>query len=177
MTLNNTASREEFQSSLEGRLIALSRAHDLLTQEGWRSADLKEILSRELAPYDAATGKRIGLDGPRLALPPRMALTLAMAFHELTTNAAKYGALSSSDGSVAVGWRLVQDDGVEISWTESGGPTVKEPTRKGFGTRLIQRSISRELSGEAVITYAPAGVQWEIRIPAWSNLQSDEPRH
>ena len=167
-TAGSTANPKDFSIAFEGRLIALSKAHDQLTRHHWENAELRELLSGSLAPYAAAAPERIVLRGEDLVLRPRAVLTLAMAVHELTTNAAKYGALSLSGGSVEVRWEPLQMDGrkiLRLEWRESGGPEVKVPTRRSFGSRLIEGSIRAELSGTAQLTYAPEGLRCEMLIP------------
>jgi PAS domain S-box-containing protein len=156
-----------FREGFEGRLIALSKAHDQLTIHHWESADLRELLSGSLAPY--AGGDRMVLRGEDVVLRPRAVLTLAMAVHELTTNAAKYGALSVPGGRVEIHWRPVRaaDDRLmlRIDWAEQGGPPVAEPQRRGFGSKLIEGSIAAELGGSARLAFAPEGLRCEIVIP------------
>jgi two-component sensor histidine kinase len=138
------------------RLMALARAHDLLTQSVWEGADLKEILEETLEPYL----DRTVLAGPPVALTPNAALALSMVFHELGTNAVKYGALSVPEGSVTVVWHV--DPGalhrLTLHWEERGGPTVAPPARKGFGSRLIAASLKSDLAGEARVDYRPSGL-------------------
>jgi PAS domain S-box-containing protein len=156
-----------FREGFEGRLIALSKAHDQLTVHHWESADMRELLSGSLAPYAGAD--RVTLRGEDLVLRPRAVLTLAMVFHELTTNAAKYGALSAPGGSIEICWQPIQGkDGramLQITWTEQGGPPVVAPTRRGFGSKLIQGSVAAEHGGSASLTYDPAGLRCEILMP------------
>ena len=160
---------EAFRERFEGRLIALSKAHDQLTVHHWESADLRDLLSGSLAPY-AGAGERIVLRGEDVELRPRAVLTLAMAFHELTTNAAKYGALSAAGGRVEIRWQPVDGERggrrqLKIDWIEEGGPPVVEPERRGFGSRLIEGSIAAELGGQARLDYEPDGLRCEIVIP------------
>ena len=138
------------------RLLALARAHDLLTKSVWEGADLQDILRQTLEPYEDQTV----LAGPPIALSPNAALALSMVFHELATNAAKYGALSTPDGTVAVVWhadpRAIHH--VTLHWEERGGPTVSTPSRSGFGSRLIAASLKSDLGGEARFDYRPTGL-------------------
>ncbi len=136
----------------------------------WESADLRELLSGSLAPYTGAGPERIVLRGEDIVLRPRAVLTLAMAFHELTTNAAKYGALSVSGGRIEIRWQPVRgDDGgrplLRIDWIEQGGPAVAEPKQRGFGSKLIEGSIAAELGGSARLNFEPNGLRCEIVIP------------
>ena len=157
-----------FRERFEGRLIALSKAHDQLTVHHWESADLRALLSGSLAPYVGTGPERIVLRGEDVELRPRAVLTLAMAFHELTTNAAKYGALSAAGGHIDIRWQPVGDDGhrqLKIDWIERDGPTVAEPQQRGFGSKLIEGSIAAELGGRARLAYQPDGLHCEIVIP------------
>jgi PAS domain S-box-containing protein len=157
-----------FRERFEGRLAALSKAHDQLTVRHWENAELRDLLTASLAPYAATGSYRIVLRGEDLVLRPRAVLTLAMVFHELTTNAAKYGALSVPGGRVEIGWRPVEEHGstqLRIDWTEQDGPPVKPPQRRGFGSRLIEGSIAAELGGDARLTYAPAGLTCVMTMP------------
>jgi PAS domain S-box-containing protein len=158
----------EFRERFEGRLIALSKAHDQLTRHHWESADLRELLSASLAPYAGA--ERAVLRGEDVLLRPRAVLTLAMAFHELATNAAKYGALSAPGGRVEIRWRLTPQEGdgrpwLHIDWREQGGPAVNEPQQRGFGSKLIEGSIAAELRGRAALQFAPEGLSCEFFVP------------
>ena len=152
---------------LEARLLGLSRAHDLLTREHWHGAELGEIAKRALAPFETPAAAII-VGGPAIWLPPGPALTMALIFHELATNAVKYGALSNPEGQVELSWSVVDDDDWVLTWSERGGPPPAPPTRKGFGSRLIERGLQGDLRGTATIAYAPAGLIWTMRarLPA-----------
>ncbi len=142
----------------EARLMGLSRVHDVLTRESWHGAELHEVVSRALAPFDEA-GWRIDMAGPPVRLQPGGALTMALILHELATNALKYGALSNLDGRVTLAWTYdPATRALALTWTERGGPTVAPPWRKGFGSRLIERSLRGELHGSAEMDYAPEGL-------------------
>jgi two-component sensor histidine kinase len=159
-----------FRERFEGRLIALSKAHDQLTRHHWESAELRELLSASIAPYIGTGPERIVLRGEDVVLRQRAVLTLAMAFHELVTNAAKYGALSAPDGRIEIRWQQVRDGGggpalLRIDWIEQGGPEVAEPQQRGFGSKLIEGSIAAELGGSARRVFEPAGLRCEIVIP------------
>jgi two-component sensor histidine kinase len=152
----------------------LSKAHDQLTRHHWESADLRELVTGSLAPYAGA--ERVTLRGEDVVLRPRAVLTLAMAFHELATNAAKYGALSVPGGRVEIGWRPVPLEGgdgrglLQIEWTEQGGPAVSEPGRRGFGSKLIEGGVVNELGGSARLVFAPQGLRCEVLIPLESAM-------
>jgi len=167
-TLRNAPDLQEAKDSLEGRLIALARAHDVLTRESWEGAELREIVAQTVAPYSSRGENRLHARGPEMRLPPRMALALAMALQELATNAVKYGALSNATGEIAINWSV---DGsrspahLRLRWEESGGPPVQAPTRRGFGSRLIERSLSHDLGGEVRMTFAPTGLVCTVDAP------------
>jgi two-component sensor histidine kinase len=167
-TLRTAATPEDAREAMERRLLALSRAHDVLTRESWEGADLKEVVARALEPYQVHGERRVHVTGPQLRLTPRMALALAMALHELATNAVKYGALSNKNGTVEVAWTL--SNGAEpprlmLRWLEVGGPPVQRPKRRGFGSRLIERSLAQDLNGKVEIAFAPTGVVCSVEAP------------
>jgi len=166
-TLRNADNSEAARTSMEARLLALSRAHDVLTRENWEGAGLIEIVRGAMAPYRHERENRLHLEGPDVRLTPRMALSIAMALQELATNAVKYGALSNAAGEVQVAWFVKQsgEKRLHLTWSESGGPTVEPPRRRGFGTRLIERSLAQDLNGEAQITFAPTGVICTVDAP------------
>src|SRR6185312_2007143 len=150
---------QEYRDSVIERLIALAKTQDLLTEQHWQTANLRDILLAELKPYDKTS--RIEISGPELALPAQQAALFGMATHELTTNAAKYGALSSHDGHVRVTWTAEpRKDGhhLRLDWIERGGPAVTTPSRRGFGTDLIERLVSRGAEGKVDLKYPPEGL-------------------
>jgi two-component sensor histidine kinase len=160
-TLRTAGTSEEAKEAVELRLLALSRAHDVLTRESWEGADLIEVVERALEPYQFSNEYRIHVTGPRVRLTPRMALALSMALHELATNAVKYGALSNKTGSIVVSWTVqngVAPPRLTLRWAEAGGPPVVPPRRRGFGSRLIERSLAHDLDGRVEIAFAPTGV-------------------
>jgi two-component sensor histidine kinase/PAS domain-containing protein len=176
-TLRNAASPEAAARDLENRLMALSRAHDVLTREVWEGARLSEIVAGAVGPY--APPGRCDVRGPDVWLSPPQALALAMALHELAVNAAKYGALVGAQGRVDIHWRRLPlrpgPGGLEAAgpaadatrtlrlvWTETGGPPVAAPTRRGFGARLLERGLGRDLGGEVHLDYQPEGVVCRI---------------
>ncbi|MEX0760752.1 MAG: HWE histidine kinase domain-containing protein, partial [Tistlia sp.] len=177
-SLRGAESVESFRATFGGRLMALSRAHDLLTQRHWEGAALTVLLEQAVAPYEGATqalaprspGARVRLDGPDVALSARQALVLAMAFHELATNAAKYGALSTEEGRLEIVWTIEEAAAdapaqLLLRWCEQGGPRVEPPSRRGFGSRLIERSVPGELMGDVRLDYQPEGLRCAMRIP------------
>ena len=155
---------DQAQEAFSNRIVALAEAHDPLTRENWEGADLHEVTTR-LADLHGGQA-RFELSGPAVRLSPKTALSLSMALHELATNAIKYGALSTPEGRVRVAWNLVPDPGaarLDLTWTERGGPPVRPPTDRGFGSRLIERGLAAELSGSAAIDFHPDGVICRIR--------------
>jgi PAS domain S-box-containing protein len=150
-------------SRFEGRLGALSAAHGILTQEKWEAVPLRRLICDTFTAVRSDDDCLI-LDGPDLLLPPKVAVSLAMAVHELATNATKYGSLSEDRGSVTIRWQS-DDDRLKVEWKESGGPPVSEPTRSGFGTRMIERGLAAELGGLVRIHYEPDGVRCEVDAP------------
>ncbi|UVF21605.1 PAS domain S-box protein [Microvirga terrae] len=159
-------SRPKLQS-FEDRLFALARAHDVLTRENWEGAEIRQIIDEVVEPYARGNPGRFGIEGPRLRLSPPQALTIAMAVHELATNAAKYGALSIPAGSVTIVWAVTLDSmpRVALRWQESNGPPVAPPTRRGFGTRLIERGLAQDLGGSVRLSYEPAGIVCTMNVP------------
>jgi PAS domain S-box-containing protein len=144
-TIRNAASLPEAASTLSSRLISLAKAHDLLTQQNWSGADLRELIKAAIEPH--APIDRLRISGETVWLPPNVALAAALAFHELTTNAIKYGALSNAVGTVSISWEVVgqgQDRRLELEWRELGGPPVEAADRKGFGTKLLERVFAAE---------------------------------
>ncbi|SFS84013.1 HWE histidine kinase domain-containing protein [Methylobacterium sp. yr668] len=163
------AEADAARAAFEARLLALARVHDVLTRESWEGAELSAVVADAIRPLEAGDGRasRFQVQGPALRLPPRLALSIAMALHELGTNAVKYGALSTEGGTVEIAWTVRRLDEMQLSlrWSERGGPPVKKPTRTGFGSRLIERSLARELAGEVVLSYEPTGVVCTIDAP------------
>ena len=163
-----SASRAE-REKFEGRLGALAEAHNLLSQEKWQGAELREVIARVLQPYLLNTPERMRMFGPQVPLSPRLAVVLSMIVHEIATNAAKYGALSNDTGTVAVDWEILEEsDGrkLRLIWTEAGGPPVTAPVQRGFGSRLIERSARDQLGGEATVDFLPRGVVYTRELRA-----------
>ncbi|CCE04657.1 putative sensor histidine kinase [Bradyrhizobium sp. STM 3843] len=163
-----SASRTE-REKFEGRLGALAEAHNLLSKEKWQGSELDDVIARVLKPYQLNSPDRIRMSGPEVPLSPRLAVVLSMIVHEIATNAAKYGALSNDVGTVDLSWELIVDkDAVKphaklrMVWRESGGPVVAAPIRRGFGSRLIERSARDQLGGEATVDFLPRGVVYTI---------------
>jgi two-component sensor histidine kinase len=165
-TLKGSTVPATIKGSLESRLISMAGAHDVLTQQNWEGADLRNIVEKALSPF-TAPGREFDVVGPDVMLLPKSALAVAMAVHELATNAAKYGALSNGSGRISVHWTIAEGDEehLQIVWTEAGGPKVAAPSSKGFGSRLIERGLAGQLGGEAVIDYRETGVVCRIMAP------------
>lgn len=158
----------EALAKFEGRLIALSRAHNVLTETNWEGANIKDIMRDTVESVAGDSDDRLHFAGPDLHLKPQLALSMATVLHELCTNAAKYGALSSLAGHVEVMWSVEGEAAhraLKIIWEESGGPAVDEPTRKGFGTRVIERSLLQEHQAHVALKFLPSGVKCEIEVP------------
>lgn len=168
-TLRSSTSLEAFQEAFQARLLALSAAHNILTQELWESASMREILSAELEPFGGIDERRVSAVGDTIRLTPRQAVTFGMAFHELATNAAKYGALSAPQGSINIAWHTEEDPAgrplLKVDWVEQNGPPVSEPTRKGFGSKLIERGIRYELEGSLDMRFLTEGLRCSFAVP------------
>jgi len=167
-TLRNAPTIEHASSAIESRLIALSQVHNVLTTESWADVGLHSIVAQAVEPYRSRGENRIHVQGPPVQIPPRMALALAMALQELVTNAVKYGALSNGIGQIRVHWKLngARPDGrLHLIWEETEGPPVHKPSRRGFGTRLIERSLAQDLDGDVRIEFAPTGVVCSVDAP------------
>ena len=162
------------KQAFESRLTALAGAHDLLTRENWEAASLREIAERS-GRGCGADPARVTLNGPDLRLQPKAAVSISMALHELCTNAVKYGALSTEEGSIAVSWEVVGRHGAPrfaLRWEEAGGPEVSAPLRSGFGTRMIERALASELGGSAKLDFAPSGLRCTIEAPLVSDPET-----
>ena len=165
-SLRSAETMDHASQRLESRLMALARVHDVLTRESWDSAELRTIVHQAISPFESVGLQRFRLSGPPIRLPPRQALPLSMAIHELLTNALKYGALSLASGQVSIAWD-VDAGGTELAfrWDENGGPPVEPPSARGFGTRLIERGLAQELGGSVAIEFDPSGVTCAIAFP------------
>ena len=165
-TLRDDMTMAEGRDRLSARLIAMSRAQDILMGRGLASVEIESVVKRAIEPH-ADDGDRFRLGGPSVAVSARSALTLSMALHELATNAAKYGALSRHDGRVDINWRISPspERAFELTWSESGGPPVIPPTHEGFGSRLIKGALTAELGATTCADYLPSGAVWRIAAP------------
>lgn len=166
-TLRSNGVERAVREDLTERLIALSEAHNVLVEQSWAGADLRTVVERALAPHEH--DGRLQVEGPPLRLSPQQAVAVSMVLHELATNAVKYGGLSSPDGGVGVSWNLALDGQgarhMTLLWAEHGGPPVREPGRRGFGTRLIERSFGQESGGSARLEFAPEGLRCILHLP------------
>ena len=167
-TLRNTPLSSDAQEAIEQRLKALARAHDVLTRERWDGAYLHDIVAETVQAFSSSGESRFQCAGPSVRLAPGKALAIAMVLQELATNATKYGALSSPEGKVDLTWSVDgAPDGVRfrLQWEERGGPPVSPPAKRGFGTRLIERSLAQDLDGSVRIAFMPGGVVCRVDAP------------
>jgi PAS domain S-box-containing protein len=165
VNLSQSDTPEGLKRAIEGRLRALSNVHSLFVETRWIGAELSTIAKQELAPYSETGEKLVRIDGPQVLLEPNAAQAIAMMLHELATNAAKYGALSVPNGAVVLKWSHEANGRLHLRWTETGGPTVQEPTSKGFGRRIIEQMIA-QLRGKASFDWRPEGLVCEITLQA-----------
>jgi PAS domain S-box-containing protein len=169
--LTKADSIAEYASVIEGRIKALSRAHALLSDSRWQGAEMAKLVEEELAPYRSAHADRIRIAGPKVVLEPTTAQTLALALHELSTNAVKYGALSQASGRLELNWDIRPDE-IVVTWRESGGPAVRKPSQTGFGAKIITSSIERQLEGKVSFDWRPEGLFCELRAPRRQSTES-----
>jgi two-component sensor histidine kinase/DNA-binding response OmpR family regulator len=162
--LTHASTTPAYVAAVEGRIRALAQTHNLLSKSYWQGADLGQLVGEELAPYRSGGGAKVKTSGPSVFVPPDIAQTIALALHELATNAAKYGALSSHSGEVAVSWKL-EPGSLAIKWVETGGPRVTPPTSQGFGTKIINGSIKRQIGGKVAFDWRPQGLQCRLALP------------
>jgi two-component sensor histidine kinase len=167
-TARSAASIKEFNRSFSARIAALAKTHALLTEDYWQTVPLQEMLMTELQPFAEKRQQRFKLEGPPLDLSADLAVPLSMALHELTANAARYGALSIRKGCVSVVWEIVPRDGqrrLHLIWVEHNGPPVKEPTHSGFGLVLLQRALPAQCDAQVHLEFDTAGLRFEISAP------------
>jgi PAS domain S-box-containing protein len=160
------ADMTSFRATLEGRIIALGRVLSLLSETRWEGIELGRLVRDELAPYCEDGRCRTVVDGPSVLLVPVAAQVLALLFHELATNAVKYGALSPGSGRVTVAWTYERSRGLHLRWAESGGPPVTPPAQTGFGVRMIQGSVTHQIGGSVCFDWFRKGLVCELAIPA-----------
>jgi two-component sensor histidine kinase len=167
-SLRTATSIEQGQEAIEGRLIALGRAHDQLMQVSWANASLAETVRGATAPFDAQGVGRFAIDGPDIGITSGAVIALAMTFNELCTNTTKFGALSVPAGRIEIAWTI--DDKTQrlkLTWSEKGGPAVEAPTRRSFGTRMMG-SLGQQLNGEVHLAYQPTGFIYTLDVPLTS---------
>lgn len=165
LTRRRSVDIDDFMDSLTARIRALSATHDLLSQSDWSNAALGDIVRSELAPYIQGNEGHVLMAGPDIKLAPNDAMSLGLAIHELATNAAKYGALSTSGGRIHVQWMLISPDCAEVHWREEGGPPVSEPAKRGFGRDLIEKIVAHELKSQVDLKFDPGGVECRLKVP------------
>ena len=176
-TLKTSATSDEFAREVGSRVQAIATAHSLLTQSGQGEVSLRTILRTELAPYDRGDGGLV-IAGRDVALTPKASLALAMAIHELASNAAKYGALCLPSGRLAVEWTVAAEAGASLltlTWTETGGPAVSPPTRRGFGTTLIERALAYELDAKVSREFLAGGLRCAVSLPLTEDVGRLQP--
>ncbi len=159
---------KDFETRFTARLEALAGSQDLLMAQDWHGASLRDLARAQLSHYADLIGTRILIEGPNLMLKPEAAQNIGLAFHELSTNAAKYGALSHSSGQVHLSWSIRRDEKqalLSITWRETGGPAVSQPKREGFGQKVLQRIVAHALEGEVKLDFAPEGLVWQLDMP------------
>jgi light-regulated signal transduction histidine kinase (bacteriophytochrome) len=171
---SSAESVEGFADTIGGRIQALARAHDQITTAGWGPGSLRSLLRTEVGAYFDDPAGRVRMSGPDVLLDAQATPIVALVVHEMLTNAAKYGALSDRSGHVDISWSFDETGRLVLSWRESGGPAVRAPTRRGFGSTVIERSIPYELRGEAELRYELTGVEARFVVPASAVRPSDE---
>jgi PAS domain S-box-containing protein len=163
--LSQSDSVDGLKHVIEGRIRALANVHSLFVETRWIGAELSAIASQELAPYAIEGERQVRIDGPQVLLKPDIAQTMAVILHELATNAAKCGALATINGRIELKWSHETDGRLNLWWTETGGPPVQTPTRRGFGTRVIEGMVT-QLKGRACFDWRPEGLVCEIALQA-----------
>jgi two-component sensor histidine kinase/PAS domain-containing protein/CheY-like chemotaxis protein len=164
LRLTRAGDIDEYIEAVEGRIKALSRAHTILSHARWEGADLASLVDEELAPYTFPGSEQVSVAGPKAFLDPSTAQALALTLHELASNAAKYGSLSSPNGRLSLAWNIEQDQ-LTLRWIESGGPRVLRPATSGFGTKIILGSIERQLQGAVTFEWRPDGMRCLLAVP------------
>jgi PAS domain S-box-containing protein len=165
--LTQSDTPDGLKRAIEGRIQALANVHRLFVESRWTGADMHSLVKDELVAYAQDGEERVQIDGPKVLLKPNVAQAIAVTLHELATNAAKYGALSRPEGKVRVEWSRAADGRLILRWTETGGPPVKPPTRRGFGTRVMESMIREQLEGEMRLDWRAEGLACEIVLPMW----------
>jgi len=171
------SSPREFVKRFSNRVQALAVNHDLLVKSQWRNIETSELISGQLAHFGDIVGKRILVGGPPLRLRSATAQSIGMVVHELSTNAVKYGALSSDEGRIEIAWEI-DSSGTEpfflVRWTERNGPPIVAPTYRGFGTTVVTRMVEMSLDGETELDYAPTGLTWKFACPLKNAMEEPE---
>jgi two-component sensor histidine kinase len=162
-SLRNAASLEEGRTAVEGRLIALGRAHDLLLEAHFANAKLGDVIRFAIEPFESRDASRFAVRDTTIEIGPNAVLPITLSLNELCTNAVKYGALSNGEGRIDIAL-AVDEKNLKLTWTERGGPPVQEPKRRSFGTRLIGR-LAEQLHGDVRLKYEPAGLVYELDVP------------
>ncbi len=163
-SLRNAGVEPSVRDALEGRLMAIAATHNVLTDQNWSAASLRQIVDGSVTPYSANPGQ-LTITGEDLKVSPKPAVVMALAFHELAINALKYGALSAPDGHVDIRWSIEPGDQLYIEWAERGGPAVRPPERRGFGSRIVETALPNELGGAVAVDYRADGLRCSIRSP------------
>jgi two-component sensor histidine kinase len=163
-SLRNAPSTQHAQQAIEGRLLALARAHDLLLQVRWSNADLQKIVCSAIEPFDNPDMAKFSIEGPDVQIASGAVIAIAMTLNELCTNTTKFGALSMPAGRVTISWVVDEARRVQFIWKEHGGPTVHAPTRQSFGTRLIE-TLGKQLKGNVKLIYEPSGFVYMLDVP------------
>ncbi|MDG5747655.1 CHASE domain-containing protein [Qipengyuania sp. XHP0207] len=165
LTRRRATDLDDFAEGIDGRIRALSATHDLLTKSEWGTTPIRSVAEVELAPYSRTAEHEVVLDGPDVDLAPNDALSFGLALHELATNAAKYGALSVEGGRVEIHWSNINERLAKVEWTERGGPLVRQPSRRGFGTELIEKIVAHELRHPVELEFDERGVRCTLLVP------------
>ncbi|GAA2850842.1 two-component sensor histidine kinase [Aminobacter aminovorans] len=176
--LRNTSNPDVIRDSIESRLFALSRSHDLLTRENWEGAGLLDLIKAALEPFGIANGRsqHVVITGSNIRVSPKVTLALGIAFHELATNAVKYGAFSNNVGSVLISWTIKpspEGGRLVVRWQEKDGPPVMPPSRKGFGSRVLERGLAHELDGAVDLDYRVEGLVCTMDFPAACGVRDE----
>lgn len=172
-TARDATGIDEFMTKFRHRLQGLAASHDLLARQEWKGVSIADLVEGQLAVFaDVGSRENISISGPDISLGPTSAEAIGLALHELATNSVKYGSLSTPGGHISLGWSVKRNgDGqslLKLEWTETGGPEVKPPARKGFGSQVIERLAATSVGGKSRIDYSPQGVHWELEFPVTS---------
>jgi len=172
-TARNSDTIDTFSQNFLARLHALSGAHSLLTERNWKATSLSDLVEKVLSPY-LMLDSQLDIGGPLVWLQPKAALSVSMVMHELLTNAAKYGALSAPSGRLSIQWTTEANGETRIRWCEIGVGPVSPPSRRGFGSAMINASVRHELKGQVAVKYGPDGVEVDLVIPMGASEESSQ---